>query len=101
MANIFKSYQSADVTTETIVFTGPASTQTTVIGLSVANTSGAYTTASIKLNSAYIVKDAPIKAGGSLIAIGGDQKVVVEDGDTVSVIADQTVDVITSTLEID
>lgn len=100
MANAFKSYQSTGITTETTVLTGPALTETTVIGLTVANTSASQITASVKLNTAYIVKDAPILVGGSLIAIGGDQKVVVEASDTISVIASDTVDVVTSTLEI-
>ena len=100
MPNNFKSYQSTGVTTETTVLTGPASTQTTVIGMSVANTGTGAATASVKLNTAYLVKDAPIPVGGSLVVIGGDQKTVVEATDTISVISDVTVDVITSTLEI-
>jgi len=98
--NTFKSYDTTGVTTETTVYTGPASTQATVIGLSVANTSGTATTASVKRNAAYIVKNAPIPNGGSLVVIGADQKVVVEAAETISVIADNTVDVCTSVLEI-
>jgi hypothetical protein len=96
----FKSFQSTSVTTETTVYTGPASTETTVIGLSVACTAASPATVSVKLNSAYIVKDAPVPVGGALVAIGGEQKVVVEATDTLSVISDETVDVITSVLEI-
>jgi len=98
--NTFKSYDTTGVTTETTVYTGPASTQATVIGLSVANTSGNATTASVKRNAAYIVKNAPIPNGGSLVVIGADQKVVIEVAETISVIADNTVDVCTSVLEI-
>ena len=100
MGNTFKSYQSTSITTETTVFTGPASTQVTVIGMTIANTSSSVITASVKLNSAYIVKNAPIPVGGTLVPIGGEQKLVVESTDTLSVIASGTVDVITSTLEI-
>ena len=100
MANAFKSYQSVGVTTETTVLTGPASTETTIIGLTIANTAGVPTTATVKLNTAVMVKDAPIPVGGALIVVGGDQKVVVEATDTIKVTADQAVDVITSTLEI-
>ena len=96
----FKSFQSTSVTTETTVYTGPASTETTVIGLSVACTAASPATVSVKLNSAYIVKDAPVPVGGALVAIGGEQKVVVEATDTLRVSSDQTVDVITSVLEI-
>ena len=38
MANTFKSYLTAGVTTQTTVHTAPSATQTTVIGLSLANT---------------------------------------------------------------
>jgi hypothetical protein len=100
MANTFRSYQSTSVTTEATVLTGPSSTQTTVIGLSIANTGAGLATVSVKLNTAYIVKDAPVPVGGSLVAIGGEQKVVVEATDTIKVSSDVTVDVITSTLEI-
>ena len=100
MANTFKSYQSTSVTTEATVLTGPSSTQTTVIGLSIANTGASVATVSVKLNTAYIVKAAPVPVGGSLVVIGGDQKVVVEATDTIKVTSDVTVDVCTSTLEI-
>ena len=100
MANNFKSYQSTSVTTEATVLTGPADKETTVIGMSVANTGASAATASVKLNTAYLVKDAPIPVGGSLVVIGGDQKTVVEATDTLKVSSDVTVDVITSVLEI-
>lgn len=100
MANTFKSYQSTSVTTEATVLTGPASTQTTVIGLSVACTAANPATISVKLNSAYIVKDAPVPVGGTLVAVGGDQKIVLEETDTLKVSSDETVDVVTSVLEI-
>lgn len=100
MPNAFKSYQSTSVTTQTTVLTGPASTETTVIGLSIANTSANPATVSVLLNTAYMVKDAPLPVGSTLVIVGGDQKVVVEATDTIDVISDETVDVITSTLEI-
>ena len=100
MANTFKSYQQESVVTQTTVFTGPTDTQTTIIGMSIANTSASAVTASVKLNAAYIVKNAPIAVGSSLIAIGSEQKVVVEEGSVISVIASDTVDVVISTLEI-
>ena len=100
MANAFKSYQSTSVTTEATILTGPSATETTVIGLSIANTSTSTATVDVKLNTAYMVKAAPIPVGGSLVVVGGDQKVVVEATDTIKVTSDVTVDVITSTLEI-
>jgi len=100
MANTFKGFESTGVTDEVTVYTGPASTQVTVIGMTVANTSTDSTAASIKKNDAYLVKDAPIPAGGSLVIVGGDQKVVVEPDDTIKVSADNTVDVVLSVLEV-
>jgi len=100
MANNFKGYEVVNITTETIVYTGAANTQATVIGFSVANTTGLPTLVSVKKNSAFMVKDAPVPSGSSLVVIGGDQKVAVEPTDTLSVISDQNVDVVLSTLEI-
>ena len=100
MSNNFKGYESAGVTDETTVYTGPASTQVTVIGLSIANTSADTATVSAKKNDAYVVKDATVVSGGTLVIVGGDQKLVIEPDDTIKVTSDQTVDVITSTLEI-
>ena len=100
MANAFKNYTSTSVTTETTVLTGPASTETTVIGLSIANTGASVATVDVKLNTAYVVKNAPVPVGGSLVVVGGDQKLVVEAADTIKVTSDVTVDAIVSTLEI-
>lgn len=62
----------------------------TVIGLSIANTSSAPIYGSARLNKAdgskaFLIKDGVIIPGGSLIAVGGDQKAVVEAGDTITV----------------
>lgn len=100
MANTFKSYQSTGITTQTTVFTGPANTQTTIIGLSVANTSASNVTIDVLLNTAYMIKGATVPVNNSMVIIGGDQKVVIETGDTVKVSSSGTVDVIFSTLEI-
>lgn len=100
MASNFKGYETTGITTETTIYTCPVSTQTTIIGLSIANTSGNATTASVKKNSAYLVKNAPIPSGGSLVVVGGDQKIVLTDNNTVSVIADNTVDTVISVVEI-
>jgi hypothetical protein len=101
MANSFKSYQVTGVTTEQTVFTGASGTQTTIIGMTICNTGSVSMYTSIKLNSAYLAKDIPVAVGSTFIPIGGDQKVVVETGDTVKVsCSSSTADVIMSTLEI-
>ena len=98
--NTFKSYQSVGITTNTVVFTGPANTQSTVMGMSIANTHIGVVYVDVKLNSAYIIKSAPIGVGSSLIVVGAEQKIVVGAGDIVSVVSTGNVDCITSTLEI-
>lgn len=100
MANTFKNYTAEGVTTQTVVHTGPALTETTIIGMSIANTSAAAVVVSVLLGTTYLVKNAPIPVGSSLIAIGGDQKLVLEAADTLAVIASDTVDTIVSALEI-
>lgn len=100
MANAFKGYEVSGITTETVIYTGPTATQSTVIGLTVANTSGLATLVSVKKNTTFLVKDAPVPAGGSIVVVGGDQKLVIEPTDTVSVLADNTVDAVISVLEI-
>jgi len=100
MANTFVGMESTGITTAVTVYTGKSATQATVIGLTAANTSGNATTVSVQKNSAYLVKDAPVPKGGSIVVVGGDQKLVIEPTDTVSVSADNTVDVVLSVLEI-
>ena len=100
MANNFKSYGSSNVTAETTVFTGPVSTQSTVIGLGVANVGTGTATVSVKRNGVHIVKNASVPEGGTLIVVGGDQKLVVEAGGVITVSSNIDVDVTLSTLEI-
>mgnify|MGYP000249681829 FL=1 len=64
----------------------------TLIGLSFANTSATNVTVSAKLNklsgaSGFLIKDATVLPGGALAVVGGDQKLVVETGDTVTAYA--------------
>lgn len=63
-----------------------AGTTATVIGLSLANTNSINIVASAKIyknggTSAFLVKDATILPGGTLVIVGGDQKLVLEEGD--------------------
>lgn len=83
-----------------------AGVETTIIGVSIANTYTSDITVSVKLTSgattAYMVKDATVNVGGAIIPVGGDQKVVLEAGDILKVStggAAQTADVIVSYLE--
>lgn len=95
MANTFKRYASRDVGTSAVTigsYTVGASTQTTLIGLTVANTTASVIAVDVQhndgANDTYIVKDAPVPAGSSLVVVGGDQKVVMETGDSIKVTSD-------------
>ena len=100
MANTFANYTNTAVTTSTTVYTGPVATQSTVIGMTIANTTTNSILTSVTLNGVFLVKNAPIPVGGAFVPVGGDQKLVVTAGDLLNVEADFAVDVITSVLEI-
>lgn len=89
----FKSKASSSIGTSgsptTVSATVAAATTHTVIGLSLANVGTANVTASVKLvkadtSNAFLIKDAVIPLGGSLVVVGGDQKLVLETGDTIT-----------------
>ena len=108
MANTFKNRTLRAVGTSPVDVGAvvAASTQTPLIGMTMANiTSGVINvTATLNdgTNTTHIVKDAPIPTGGSLILLGGDQKVVLMTGDKIIVTSNtaSSVDVIISFLEI-
>ena len=111
MASTFKRQFSAGVTTATQVgsYVVPAATQVTAIGLTIANTSATTARVSVRLNASgpFLVggttlatMGAIIPPGGSLVVIGGDQKVVMEPTDSIYVNADNSCDCILSLLEI-
>jgi len=109
MANTFLRKTSRDIgTSATTVgsYTVGASTATTIIGLTCANTTTTAITVDVVHNDAtndtYMVKAATVPAGGSLVVVGGDQKVVLQTGDSIKVTssAATSCDVIMSILEI-
>ena len=109
--NTFKRKFSSSVgTTATAIadYQVQVNVQTTVIGLACANTTGSTISADAYLeapngDTVYLIKGAPVPSGGSLVIIGGDQKVVMETGDKVKVVSDtaSSLDVVMSILEID
>ena len=109
MANTFKNAAAAATgTSEVSVYTVPSATTTTVIGLTCANvTSTSPVKVSIRVldSSAsahfFIVKNAEVFEGGALVAVGGDQKLVLETGDQIKVTASasSSADVIVSYME--
>jgi hypothetical protein len=90
MANVFES-TGVQVTSASYatIYTAPALTQTTLIGLSFANTYSNTITINVQVEKAlgagtfYLAYQAPIPTGSSLVVVGGDQKVVLEAGDLV------------------
>ena len=107
MANNFTSYANKNVgTSPATVVTVRASTQTTVIGLSCANTSISPVTVDVYFTRSsvdyYLIKGATVAVGGAIIVVGGDQKVVRTPSDVLKVVssAASSLDVITSVLNI-
>ena len=109
MANTFKNALSAGIGTSAVdVYTAGSGVTATIIGCTVANTSNSQITASVKITdtsgstTSHIVKDAPIPSGRSLVAIGGDHKIVLETTDKITVTssASSSIDAIVSVLEI-
>jgi hypothetical protein len=101
----FTSYVNKNVgTSAATVVTAAAGAQTNIIGMCVANTTNTAVTVSVYLTRSavdhFIVRDATIPQGGSLVPVGGDQKLVLNTSDSLRVIASTAscVDVITSAL---
>ena len=109
MPNTFKRKTSRAVgTSATSIggYTVASSTQVTAIGLTCANILTTPITVDVVhndgTNDTSIVKGATVPSGGSLVVVGGDQKVVLETGDSIKVTASDasSCDVILSILEI-
>jgi hypothetical protein len=107
MANSFKNYGTAAIgTATTVVYTANTGVQATIIGMTVANLLNTSITANVVVNisnsSFFMVKNAQIDSGSSLIPVGGGQKLVLEAGDSITVNTNtaSSVDVIVSLLEI-
>ena len=110
MANTFLNATNVGVTTQATVYTAPAGETSIVLELDIANTSAAAVTVSAKVYDktasvaagnavfAHIVKDAPVPVGASLQVVSG-QKIILEAGDYICVVASGTCDVICSILE--
>lgn len=107
MPNTFTSYVNKDVgTSAATVVTVGASTQTTIIGMSAANTTSSPITVDAYITRSatdyYLIKGATVPVGSSLVIVGGDQKVVLITSDVLKVIssAASSADVVTSVLNI-
>ena len=110
MANSFKSKISNAIgTSKVTVYTVPGSTTSTVIGLSIANILASGTAlVDVKLYKAvgasetFLIKGCPVVPGGAEVIVGGDQKVVLETGDSIKIQSSiaVSIDAVLSVLEI-
>lgn len=107
MANTFTSYVNKNVgTSAATVVTVAASTQTTIIGMSCANTTTSPVTVDAYFTRSavdyYLIKGATVPVGSSLVIVGGDQKVVLITSDVLKVVSStaSSIDVVTSVLNI-
>ena len=107
MANTFTSYANKDVgTSAATILSGSSGVQTTLIGLSCANTTvspvtvDAYVTRSAV--NYYLIKGATVPVGGSLVVVGAEQKVVIINGDSLKVVSSDaaSIDVFASVLAV-
>lgn len=106
----FKNYISNNIgASNATIYTAPSGAQTTVIGLTVSNIK-TLTDIDVSISlfsygsnaSAYLLKNAPIPYGDAIVPVGGDQKLVLQGNDyiTVSASSSDAADVIISVLEI-
>ena len=91
MAQNFRRYTSNAVgTSAATLFT--ANSYDTIVGISVANVTGSAISVDVYINDGsndiYLVKGAPITAGGALQVVDGGAKFVVESGDALKVVSD-------------
>ena len=108
MANAFKLNTKKNIgTADSAIYTCPSATETTIIGLNLANTTTSAIEANVKLlnnggDSCFVIKSAPIPIGSSLVPVGGDQKLVMNANDVIQVSssAASSIDVCLSILEI-
>ena len=104
MAQNFRRYIARNVgTSASTLFT--ADSYDTVIGIGIANTTSSEIKVSVYINDGsndyYLIKNAPIQAGGALQVIDGGAKYVVQSADVFKVKSDtaSSCDVIVSTVD--
>ncbi len=109
MANAFKNSITGSVgTTAVKVYETPAATSTTIIGVNIANSVSQNISVSVMMRdtsankAVFLVKDALVMPGSSNVLVGGEQKLVLEATDFISVTSSlaNSADVIVSVLEI-
>jgi hypothetical protein len=106
--NTFKSKKTKSIGTALTAvgaYTVPANTVSTVIGLTLCNTTNSVIQVSASqydgTNDYYIISTATLVVGGSIAIAGGDQKLVLMAGESIRVKSDTatSVDVVMTILE--
>ncbi len=110
MANNFKTFTAQNIDTSSskaTLYTCPSSTETTIIGLNIANILTVSITVTVELldggsTITHVVKDAIVPVGSSLVVVGGDQKIVMNSTDVLKVYGSENncCDAVLSVLEI-
>lgn len=108
MASTFKNYtaQAVGTTANAVYNPTTANIQSTVIGMTIANVANNTISISVILNTGssntHLVKNAVVPIGGAIVPIGGEQKLVMEQNDTLYVSSNTatSADVIVSVLEL-
>jgi hypothetical protein len=109
MPNTFKNSISGSIgTTETTVYTTPALTTTTVIGVAIANRVQSDINVDVKMydssasKNIYLCSGSLVPNTGNIVLVGGEQKLVLEENDylTLSSNTADSADIVISVLEI-
>ena len=104
MANTFKNSFLVSSGTAANAVVSPVGTQTTVIGMSIANITVSPILANVTVTSSgstyFMMFNAQVPVGSTLVPVGGDQKLVLEPGDYVQVQTTGSAHVIASAVEI-
>ena len=93
MANAFRLKTKNNIGVSTVgIYTVPSSTTTTIIGLTLANTSGSSINVGVGItrsgaDNVNIIKNVPIPQGSTLEVMQGN-KIIMETTDTLTVVSD-------------
>lgn len=108
MATNFKNIIGKEIGTQRVaVYTTPAATSTTIIGMNIANLTGSMVSVDIEIGDesssiGYMIKGMPLPPNTAMKPIGKGEKIVLDATNTLYVTSDTTesLDVILSLVEI-
>lgn len=104
MAQTFTNAVANNVTTVTTVYTAPASTTGVIVGMIVANDSGSDTTVTVSVTkgatTVNVLNSAPLPSASNLSVLSNNNRLVLLTGNSISVTAAASVDVVASVLEL-